>query len=116
MSFSKQVSAARKEAEKEAHHLGSVARRFYKDASKESSHGLNMLQKRARHTMHDMHLGDHGNRASHSLQQAGQMVKQHPVVTLAIAAGAFALVAYFLTKPRNEHTRQVGTDSSQTPL
>lgn len=116
MSFSKQVSAARKEAEKEAHHLGSIARRFYNDAAKESSHGLNKLQKRARHTMHDMHLGEHGNRASHSLQQAGQMVKHHPVVTLAIAAGAFALVAYFLTKPRSEHSHQIGTDSRQKPL
>lgn len=116
MSFSKQVSAARKEAEKEAHHLGSVARRFYKDAAKESSHGFNRLQKSARHSMHDMHLGNHGNRASHSLQQAGQLVKQHPVVTLAIAAGVFALVAYCLTKPRDTHTHQAGTDSSQKPL
>ena len=116
MSFSNQVSAARKEAEKEAHHLGSVARRMYKDAAKESSHSFNRLQKRARHTMHDMHLGGHGNRASHSLQHAGQMVKQHPVVTLAIAAGAFALVAYFLTRPRRHEARQARTDSSQTPL
>ncbi|MEH6388559.1 MULTISPECIES: hypothetical protein [Pseudomonas] len=116
MSFSKQVSAARKEAEKEAHHLGSVARRFYKGTAKESSRDFRKLQKRARHNMHDMHLGGHNNRASHSLQQAGQMVKQHPVVTLAIAAGAFALVAYFLTKPRRQNSHQAGTDSSQTPL
>lgn len=116
MSFSNHVSAARKEAEKEAVHLGSVARRMYKDATKESGHSLSRLQKRAQHTMHDMRLGGHGNRASHSLQQAGQMVKQHPVVTLAIAAGAFALVAYFLTRPRRQEAQQSGTDNSQTPL
>lgn len=117
MSFSKQISAACNEAEREAHHLGSVARRFYHGAAKESGHRFHDLQKRAQHNMHDMHLGAHSNRASHSLQQAGQMVRQHPVITLAIAAGTFALVAYCLTRPRHKDTSQAGTEnSSQTPL
>jgi len=72
------------------------------DAARESRHGLGSLRSRAEALWQDAHWDEHCAELSRRSHDAGRMAKecarQHPLATAALAAGAFALIGFLVTR------------------
>lgn len=72
------------------------------DATRGSRHGLQDLRSRAKALWHDAHWDEHCADLSRRTRDAGRMAKDcaraHPWTTVALAAGACALIGYLVTR------------------
>ncbi|WP_028241535.1 DUF883 family protein [Stutzerimonas azotifigens] len=92
----------REEVQSEIDHLMSALEDLRRDAARDSHHRLGLLKSRAESLWHDSHLDEHYADLSKKTVQAGRMasecVRQHPLTTVALAAGACALIGYLVTR------------------
>lgn len=92
----------RDEIESEIHNLMSALDDLKQDASRESRHRLNSLRSRAESMWNDNNLDEHYSDLSRRGRDAGRMAKdcarEHPLSTVALAAGAVALIGYLFTR------------------
>ncbi|EWC42358.1 DUF883 family protein [Pseudomonas stutzeri] len=72
------------------------------DATRDSRHRLGALRSRAESLWHDQHWDEHYADLSKRTREAGRAArdcaKEHPLGTLALAAGACALIGYLITR------------------
>ncbi len=100
MSFLAHKSATRKEAEKQAHRFGGSVQDLSRTAARESEHYLHNLQKKVGSLMNDSHFDERRNQLARTGREASASIGRHPVATVLLAAGALAVVGYFLTRSR----------------
>ena len=98
--FSKNTT--RDEIEHEIHSLMSALDELKREASRGSRHKLDDLRSRAESLWHDNHLDEHcqalSRRSREATRMASECARKHPLSTLALAAGAVALVGYLVTR------------------
>lgn len=102
MSFLSHKSTARSDIEKEIHRLSAALEGLKKDAAKESEHRFDNIRKKLEALFEDAHLDERGAQVAESTREASHMarecVRSHPMTSVAIAAGAVALIGFLLTR------------------
>ncbi|MGE4405735.1 DUF883 family protein [Pseudomonas sp.] len=72
------------------------------DAARDSRHHLDNLRSRAESLWHDQHWDKHYAELSQRTREASRMARdcarEHPLCTVALAAGACALIGYLVTR------------------
>ncbi|MCQ4286377.1 DUF883 domain-containing protein [Pseudomonas stutzeri] len=98
--FSKPTT--RDEIEREIHNLMTALDELKHDASRGSRHRFDSLRSRAESLWHDADLDAHYRDLSKRSREASRLakdcVREHPLSTLALAAGAVALIGYLATR------------------
>lgn len=98
--FSKPTT--RDEIEREIHNLMTALDELKHDATRGSRHRFDSLRSRAESLWHDADWDAHYRDLSKRSREAGRLakdcVREHPVSTLALAAGAVALIGYLVTR------------------
>ncbi|CDZ95226.1 MULTISPECIES: DUF883 family protein [Pseudomonadaceae] len=99
--FSSKITT-RDEIEREIHNLMNALDELKRDASRGSRHRFNDLRSRAESLWHDNHWDEHrealSRRSREATRMAGECARRHPLSTLALAAGAVALIGYLATR------------------
>lgn len=102
MSRFSHTPTTREEIQHEIDSLMRALDRLKHDTARESRHGLDSLRSRAEALWHDAHWDEHCADLSRRTQDAGRMARdcarQHPLATVALAAGACALIGYLVTR------------------
>ncbi|MGK9066387.1 DUF883 family protein [Stutzerimonas chloritidismutans] len=92
----------RDEIESEIQNLMAALDELKHDASRESRHRFNSLRARAESLWHDADLDGHREHLTRRGREAGRMARdcarEHPLSTLALAAGAVAMIGYLVTR------------------
>ncbi len=92
----------RDEIEREIHNLMTALDELKHDATRGSRHRFDSLRSRAeslwQDTDWDAHYRDLSKRGREASRLAKDCVREHPVSTLALAAGAVALIGYLVTR------------------
>ncbi|MBB3103032.1 DUF883 family protein [Azomonas macrocytogenes] len=102
MSLFSNKSSDRHDIEREIHRLSAALDELKSNVSHDSRHGIDTLRRKAESLWHDANWDAQGARLAHSTREAGRLAcstaKHHPVTSLALAAGAVALVGYLLSR------------------
>ncbi|MBA1275687.1 DUF883 family protein [Stutzerimonas azotifigens] len=102
MSLFARKSTTREDIEHEIHSLMSALDELKHSANRDSRHRLASLRSRAESLWNDVHLDEHYADLSRKTREASRMAKdcarEHPLSTLALAAGACALIGYLVTR------------------
>ncbi|MFC3608042.1 DUF883 family protein [Stutzerimonas tarimensis] len=102
MSFLSHKSTARSEMEKEIRRLSAALESLKKDAAKESEHRFDSLRHKLESLFEDAHLDERGARVAETTREASEAarecVRSHPMTSVVVAAGAFALIGFLLTR------------------
>lgn len=102
MSRFSHTPTTREEIQHEIDSLMRALDRLKHDTARESRHGLDSLRSRAEALWHDAHWDEHCADLSRRTQDVGRMARdcarQHPLATVALAAGACALIGYLVTR------------------
>ncbi len=92
----------RDEIESEIQDLMAALDELKRDATRESRHRFNSLRSRAESLWNDADLDTHRRDLSKRGREASRMAKEcareHPLSTVALAAGAVALIGYLVTR------------------
>lgn len=92
----------RDEIESEIQNLMAALDDLKQDATRESRSRFNSLRSRAESLWSDSNWDDHAGDLSRRGRDAGRMAKdcarEHPLSTVALAAGAVALIGYLVTR------------------
>lgn len=92
----------RDEIESEIHDLMTALDELKQDAARGSRHRFDSLRTRAEALWHDADLETHRRDLSKRSREASRMAKdcarEHPLSTVALAAGAVALIGYLVTR------------------
>lgn len=102
MSFFSHKSTARSDIEREIHRLSDALDSLKREAARESDHRFDALRRKMESLWDGSHLEQHGAHLRDSAVDAGRLARDcardHPVTTLALAAGAVALIGYLATR------------------
>ncbi len=92
----------REEVQREIDSLMRALDELKHDAARDSRHRLSALRSRAESLWHDQHWDEHyadlSRRTREASRAARDCAKEHPLGTLALAAGAFALIGYLVSR------------------
>lgn len=92
----------RDEIESEIQNLMSALDDLKQDASRESRHRFNALRSRAESLWNDVDLDGHREHLTRRGREASRMARdcarEHPLSTVALAAGALAVIGYLVTR------------------
>ncbi|KJH85224.1 MULTISPECIES: glycine zipper domain-containing protein [Pseudomonadaceae] len=92
----------RDEIESEIHDLMTALDELKHDAARGSRHRFDSLRARAESLWHDAdwdaHCRDLSKRGRDAGRMAKECVREHPLSTVALAAGAVALIGYLVTR------------------
>ncbi|MBA1263888.1 DUF883 family protein [Stutzerimonas sp. NM35] len=95
-------TTTRDEIEREIHNLMSALDELKREARRGSRHKLDELRSRAESLWHDgnwdEHCHDLSRRSREATRMASDCARKHPLSTLALAAGAVALIGYLATR------------------
>jgi len=95
-------TTTRDEIEREIHNLMSALDELKHEARRGSRHKLDELRSRAESLWHDgnwdEHCHDLSRRSREATRMASDCARKHPLSTLALAAGAVALIGYLATR------------------
>lgn len=95
-------STPREDIQAEIDHLMNALDDLKREAARGSRHRLDSLRDRIGSLWHDSHLDDRYADLSQQTVKAGRMAKdcarEHPWTTVALAAGACALIGYLVTR------------------
>ncbi|MCP9340472.1 MULTISPECIES: glycine zipper domain-containing protein [Stutzerimonas] len=102
MSRFSRTPTTRDEIEREIHNLMAALDDLKDDASRGSRSRFNALRSRAETLWNDNRWDEHCHDLSRRGRDAGRMAKdcarEHPLSTVALAAGAVALIGYLVTR------------------
>ncbi len=92
----------RRHIEREIHRLSAALDDLKHNVSHESQEGLDMIRRKAESLWNDANWDARGAQMMQSTRQAGryarETAREHPLASLALAAGAVALIGYFLSR------------------
>jgi ElaB/YqjD/DUF883 family membrane-anchored ribosome-binding protein len=92
----------RDEIENEIHNLMTALDELKDDATRNSRHRFDSLRSRAESLWNDAEFDSHRRDLSRRSREASRMAKdcarEHPMSTVALAAGAVALIGYLVTR------------------
>ncbi|MBF6622048.1 MAG: DUF883 family protein, partial [Pseudomonas stutzeri] len=95
-------TTTRDEIEREIHNLMSALDELKREAGRGSRHKLDDLRSRAESLWQDNHWDEHcqalSRRSREATRMASDCARKHPLSTLALAAGAVALIGYLATR------------------
>lgn len=99
--FSSKITT-RDEIEREIHNLMDALDELKREARRGSRHTFDDLRSRAESLWHDGQWDEHcqklSRRSREAAHKAGDCARRHPLSTLALAAGAVALIGYLATR------------------
>ncbi|WAD25258.1 DUF883 domain-containing protein [Pseudomonadaceae bacterium T75] len=95
MSRFSSTPTTRNDIEREIQNLMSALDELKHEATRGSRHRLDDLRSRAESLWHDAELSRRGRQAT---RMATDCARKHPLSTLALAAGAVALIGYLATR------------------
>jgi len=102
MSRFSRTPTTRDEIESEIQDLMAALDDLKREASRGSRHRFDALRSRAESLWHDADLDSHRRDLSRRSREAGRMAKdcarEHPLSTVALAAGAVALIGYLVSR------------------
>ncbi|EQM80963.1 DUF883 family protein [Stutzerimonas stutzeri] len=100
--FFSRKPTTRDEIEREIHNLMTALDDLKHDATQGSRHRLDSLRSRAESLWQDAdwdsHCRDLSKRGRDASRMAKECVREHPLSTVALAAGAVALIGYLVTR------------------
>lgn len=92
----------RSEIEREIQRISQALDQLKRDAARESDHRVDAIRRKMESLWDDAHVEEHSAQLRDSTLEAGRLarecVRQHPLTTLALAAGAVALIGFLATR------------------